>query len=138
MKASILLIALLAGAPLYAQNSSPPPPPGAEAHEAHMMENLAVLLDLTAAQRPQVEAILKAEHAKMHANMEQMHAAGSTPDHTQMHAFHEQIQQETLQQLTPILSQTQLKKFQILSEMHMHAMHGHHLHPDTESPPPQG
>ena len=39
-------------------------------------------------------------------------------------ALHQQLQQETLQKLTPVLSASQLKKFQIISEaMHAHGMH---------------
>jgi len=39
-----------------------------------------------------------------------------------MKALHEQLQQETLQKLTPVLSASQLKKFEIIQQ----AM-GHHM-----------
>ena len=138
MRRSVLLLALLASASLYAQNGAPSHEMAA--HEAKMMDNLAVLLDLTDAQRPQVEAILKDEHAKMHHAMEQAHASGTMPDHAQMKATHEQIHQDAVQRLTPVLSPLQLQKFQILSDMHMHAMaamHHHGAHPQG-APPPQG
>ncbi|MBV9343819.1 MAG: hypothetical protein JO341_08885 [Gammaproteobacteria bacterium] len=126
MRLTLLLAALLASASLSAQ--SPPAPPDPAAHEAKMMDNLAVLLDLTDAQRPQVQAILKDEHAKIRQSMDQAHAGGAMPDHAQLKALHEQIHQDAVQRLTPVLSPLQLQKFEILSEMHMHAaaMHMHH------------
>ena len=42
-----------------------------------------------------------------------------------MKALHQQIEQETLQQLTPVLSALQLKKFQILQKS-MHGRFHHH------------
>ncbi|HXN79404.1 MAG TPA: hypothetical protein VN869_00775, partial [Steroidobacteraceae bacterium] len=51
-------------------------------------------------------------------------ASGTKPDVQQMHALHQQIQQETLQRLTPVLSPAQLKKFQIIAQ-EMHGRHGH-------------
>ena len=45
---------------------------------------------------------------------EQAEASGQKPTFEQMKAAHEQAQQDTLTQLTPILSPAQLKKFQVL------------------------
>ena len=100
-----------------------------------MMNNLATLLDLTDAQRPQVQAILQAEHAKMKTQFEQSKASGTKPDFAQMKAFHQQLQADTLKQLTPVLSALQLKKFQVLSTMHGHG-HGHHGPPPAGAAPP--
>ena len=135
MKATVLALALLCAGAAYAQAPSPPASPMAAKH----MDNLATLLDLTDAQKVQVQAILQEEHAKVKASFEQAHASGAKPDWQQMKALHQQIQQETLQKLTPVLSATQLKKFQIIAE----AMHGHmHHHPAegaaTTPPAPQG
>ena len=58
-------------------------------------DHLATLLDLTAEQKTQVQAVLDAEHAKMKAALEQMRA-------------------DTLAQLKPILTADQLEKFQVL------------------------
>jgi hypothetical protein len=89
------------------------------------MDDLATLLDLTDAQKVQVQAILEEQHAKMRQSFEQAKAAGTRPDFQQMKALHTQLQQETLQKLTPVLSAAQLKKFQILSRrMHPHFAHG--------------
>jgi hypothetical protein len=80
------------------------------------MDHLATLLDLTDAQKTQVETILNEEHAKMRAQHEQVQASGQKPTFEQMKAAHQQMQQETLSKLTPVLSPTQLKKFQVLME----------------------
>ena len=126
MKATVLaLTALWAGA-LFAQAPAPPD------HAAHM-DKLATLLDLTDAQKTQVHAVLQEEHAKIKAAHEQAKASGTKPDWQQMQALHQQIQQETLQKLTPVLSASQLKKFQTLQEMH-NGMHGHFGH----GGPPEG
>jgi hypothetical protein len=130
MKAPVFALALLFAGAAFAQ--SPPAAPNAAAHQAKMMDNLAVLLDLTPAQKTQVQAILQEEHAKAKAAFEQAKASGSKPDFTQMKAMHQQLQQETVQKLTPVLSETQLQKFQVLSEMH-HA-HFHHGGPAPAEP----
>jgi hypothetical protein len=55
-----------------------------------------------------------------------------------MKAMHEQLQQETLQKLAPVLSATQLKKFQIIQqEMHSHMGHMAHGQMGAATPPAQ-
>jgi ribulose bisphosphate carboxylase small subunit len=120
MKATVLTLALLCAGAAFAQTPSAP----SAAMAAKHMDNLATLLDLTDAQKAQVQTILQEEHAKAKAAFEQAHASGANPDWEQMKALHQQIQQETLQKLTPVLSAAQLKKFQIIAE----AMHGHGMH----------
>ena len=131
MKATVLALALLCGGAAFAQT-----PPPASPMAAKHMDDLATLLDLTDAQRAQVQTVLQEEHAKMKAAFEEAHASGTKPDWQQMKALHQQLQQETLQKLTPVLSATQLKKFQIIAEaMHGHGMH-HHLPGGAASTPP--
>jgi hypothetical protein len=133
MKATILALSLLCAGAAFAQS---PSPAAASARQAQHMDNLATLLDLTAAQKAQVQTVLQAAHAKMQAAFEQAKASGSKPDWTQMKALHQQIEQETLQQLTPVLSALQLKKFQILQKsMHGH-FHHHHGPPPAAAPAP--
>lgn len=140
MRATFLALALLAAGAAGAQA---PAPANAAPHAAHMMNDLATLLDLTDAQKPQVQAILQEEHAQLrqqHAQMketfEQAQAAGIKPDFSQMRAMHQQLEQQTIQKLTPVLTQSQLAKFQILVKMH-HA-HFHHRGPPhaDEAPAP--
>ena len=144
MKASTLALALLCAGPALAPASALAAPPAAAHIEpsaamvAQHMDDLATLLDLTDAQKQQVQAVLEAQHAKMKAEFAQAQAAGTKPDWQQMQALHEQLQQDTLKQLAPVLSATQLKKFQIIQQ----AMHSHHGlghggggGPDAPSPP---
>jgi len=91
---------------------------GGGGNQASHMEELAVLLDLTDAQKPQVESILQGEHAQLKALIEQTKAAGSKPDFQALHAARQQINQDTLTRLSGVLSPLQLKKFQTLQQMH--------------------
>jgi Spy/CpxP family protein refolding chaperone len=122
MKATVLALALACSGVAFAADTTPSSTTStssnAAAREARHMANLAVLLDLTDAQKAQVQTILEAEHAKMKAAFEQARASGTKPDFSQMKALHQQVQAETMQQLQPVLSALQLKKFQTLSQMH--------------------
>jgi len=74
----------------------------------------------------------------MKESFEQAKASGTKPDWEQMKAMHEQLQQETLQKLAPVLSATQLKKFQIIQQqMHAHMGHMAHGQNGTATPPAQ-
>jgi hypothetical protein len=133
MKATVFALTVLWAGALFAQAPAPPE------HAAHL-EKLATLLDLSDAQKTQVQAVLQEEHAKIKAAHEQAKASGTKPDWQQMQALHQQIRQETLQKLTPVLSESQLKKFQTLQEMHGGMMHGHFGHggpPGASAPPSQ-
>ncbi len=118
MKARFLAVALLwVGAALAQAPDSTEGGPGPGGHHespAQRIDNLATLLDLTDAQKTQVQAVLEAEHAKMKALHDQAQASGQKPTFDQMKAAHEQAQQNMITQLTPILSPAQLKKFQVL------------------------
>jgi hypothetical protein len=113
MKATVVALAALSAGAALAGNS------GAGNQAAHM-EKLAVLLDLTEAQKPQVETILQSGHAQMKALMEQAKAAGGKPDFQALHAARQQISEDTLTKLSGVLSPLQLKKFQTLQQMHGH------------------
>jgi hypothetical protein len=138
MKTAILTLALLCAGAAYAE--SPPPPSAHGAEAARHMDDLATLLDLTDAQKAQVQTILQEQHAKMRQSFEQSKASGAQPDWQQMKAQHEQMQQETLQKLSTVLSATQLKKFEVIQrEMHAHMAHhmGHGGPPPATTPPAQ-
>lgn len=125
-KASVVALVALWAAAAVAQ------PPGSDGAAKHM-ENLGILLDLTDAQKPQVQAILEGAHAQMRQLFEQSKAAGGKPDFQAMHAAHEQIHQDTLQKLSGVLSPAQLKKFQALEQMHSHGF-AHHGPPGGAPP----
>ncbi|MBV8404467.1 MAG: hypothetical protein JO203_09755 [Gammaproteobacteria bacterium] len=132
MKSTVLTLLLLSAGAAYAEAPAPPStdPPQLARH----MDDLATLLDLTDAQKAQMQTVLAAQHAKMKQSFEQAKASGTHPDWEQMKAMHEQLQQETLQKLSTVLSATQLKKFQIIQQ-HMNAMH-HMGHGGPAAPPP--
>ena len=132
MRTSVIALTLLLAGTAFAQ--TPPAPPTTHSRIAQMMDNLTVLLDLTDAQRPQVQAILEAQHAQMKAAFDQAKASGTKPDYTQMKATHEQMEADTIQKLTPVLSAAQLKKFQVLEQMEHE--HFHHRGPPPGGPPP--
>jgi Spy/CpxP family protein refolding chaperone len=80
------------------------------------MDHLATLLDLTDAQKAQVQTILDEQRAKMKAERDAARASGQKPTFEEMKAAHDQMRQETLAKLTPVLTPAQLKKFQVLME----------------------
>ena len=83
---------------------------------AQRLDHLATLLDLTDEQKAQVQTILDAQRAKMKAERDAAQASGEKPTFEQMKAAHDQLRQDTLAKLTPVLSPAQLKKFQVLME----------------------
>lgn len=133
MRTPVLALALLFAGAAVAQAPATTTPATAESRGARMMDDLTVLLDLTDAQKAQVQTILQAQHAEMKASFEQAKASGTKPDWAQMKAQHEQMEQETVTKLTPVLSASQLQKFQVLQKME----HGHHRGPPPGAPPPQ-
>ena len=134
VRRSVVLLAMLAVAgTAIAQQPAPPSPQwhgnhqwknGAEWRqkmEQRRMERLSVLLDLTPAQRQQVQAIFSDEHAKVKTSMQQVRQAMM-----QARAAHEAAHKETLQRLSSVLSPTQMKKLEAL--MPQHGMHGMMMH----------
>jgi Spy/CpxP family protein refolding chaperone len=117
IKRSVMLAALLWAGAVAAQTSDAPAAPGPEQGRetaAQRMNNLATLLDLTDAQKTQVDAVLNEERAKMQAAREAAMASGTRPTFEQMKTEHAQLQQDTIAKLTGVLSPAQLKKFQVL------------------------
>ena len=121
MKISVAAVAALwmgvaiAQAPDSAGGGGPGPGFRHESPAEHM-DHLATLLDLTDQQKAQVQTILDAQHAKMKAERDAAQASGQKPTFEQMKAAHDQMRQDTLAKLTPVLSPAQLKKFQVLME----------------------
>jgi len=85
------------------------------------------LLDLTDTQKAQVKTILDAEHAKMRAQFEAAKASGTKPSFDEMRAARQKSLAETIQQLTPVLTASQLKKFEVLMQEE-HRGHGRGPH----------
>jgi Spy/CpxP family protein refolding chaperone len=130
MKRRVLAVALLCV--VSAAMAQSPSQDGSGGPGAHQLERLTTLLDLTDTQKAQVKTILDAEHAKMKAQFQAAQASGTKPSFEQMRAAREQARAETVQQLTPVLTASQLKKFEVLMEEHRGQGHGPH------GPPPSG
>lgn len=125
---SVVLLAMLAVAGTALAQTPPPPPQQPQWHGHHQwkdaaqwrqkmeqrrMERLTVLLDLTPAQRQQVQSILSDEHAKMKTALQPMEQAMQ-----QARAAHEAVRKETEQKLAGVLSPTQMKKLKVLMPEH--------------------
>jgi Spy/CpxP family protein refolding chaperone len=126
MKASVVAWAVLCAGAAMAANAGGGEP-------ASHMQNLALLLDLTDGQKPQVQTILQGEHQQMKALFEQTKAQGGKPDFQALRAARQQISQDTLTKLSGVLSPVQLQKFQALQQMHRHGF-GHR--PGSGGTPP--
>ena len=122
MKATLIAVALLWMGAAVAQPPDSPPSGGRPGHgfrhetPAERLDKLATLLDLTDAQKAQVQAILEEQHSKMKAFHDEAEASGQKPTFEQLKAQHEQLHAETIAKLTPVLTPTQLKKFQVLMD----------------------
>lgn len=122
----VALLALAAGAVL-AQT-----PAAGTTGPTGRMDKLATLLDLTDSQKTQVQTILQEQHTQMKQLHSQMKAqwqaakaAGTKPDFAQMRTEFRQLHQNTLTQLSKVLSSTQLTKFKTLESMMHHRGFGH-------------
>ena len=115
MKTPVTLLALawLTSSVALAQT----PTPAAAGPDTDRMDRMALLLDLDAYQKTEVEKILKAHHEKMRSEFEAARASGATrPTREEMEAKREASQQELRTQLSGVLNETQLKKFEALHE----------------------
>lgn len=141
MKLRSALVLLCTMGVALAQTPTTPPagPPNAEQPGGPMgqhLEHLAILLDLTDAQKAQVKAILDAQHEKMRARFEAARASGTKPTFEAMKAAREQLKTETLQQLSSVLNASQLKKFEVLMEEERGRGRGPRGHWRGDAPPP--
>jgi hypothetical protein len=111
-RVTLLALAWLASSVALAQT----PVPSAPGPDAERMDRMALLLDLDAYQKTEVEKILKEHHEKMRAEREAARASGTRPSREEMQAKREQSKQELHTQLSSVLNETQLKKFEALRE----------------------
>ncbi len=117
---------LVAGAAI----AQPPPPP--EAGPAHRLERMAILLDLSDAQKQQLQQVLQQQRTRMRTLHAQALASGQKPSFEQMRTTREQMRQDLLGQAQSFLSADQLKKLQVLLEEPPRGPRGH------GGPPPGG
>jgi hypothetical protein len=91
-------------------NAQPPGPPRGGID----IERMAVLLDLDDYQKTEVERILNAQR-DARAAMRQQHAdGGERPSREEMEAHRSQMRDGMLTQLQSVLTEAQLKKFEVL------------------------
>jgi Spy/CpxP family protein refolding chaperone len=134
-RGSVVLVAALALAGTALAQS---PPPAAQWHGHHewkdaaqwrqqmeqrRMDRLTLLLDLTPAQRQQVQAVFSDEQAKMKTAMQQVRQAME-----QAHAAHEAVRKDAEHRLSSVLSPIQMRKLRVLMPEHGMMMHGMMMH----------
>jgi hypothetical protein len=90
----------------------PGPPPGG----AFDIERLAVLLDLDAYQKGEVERVLQAQREARRAQREARAASEERPSPEALHAEREQSREELFAQLQNTLTDLQMTKLKLLME----------------------
>jgi hypothetical protein len=83
---------------------------------AQNIDHLAMLLDLNEGQKAQVKAILDDGRAKMEEFAQEAKASGQSSNIEQMQANLVQVQKEAHEQLSGVLTDTQLKKFDAVGQ----------------------
>lgn len=127
-----LLLALTAGTAAYAQAPVGPPPP----HDrVPPIERLAKALNLSENQKTEVQRIFEQHHTQMEADRAQMKASGTRPTFEEMKAKFQQMQQETLTELSSVLTADQLAKYKAI-EAEREAHRAQHRHGPPPGPPP--
>lgn len=80
------------------------------------IDKLEILLDLDAYQKQEVAKILEARRTEMLAKREQMRASQTRPSFEERQTQREAVRQATRTKLAKLLSEQQLKKFDVLTE----------------------
>lgn len=104
--AALLLIAGSA----FADPPGPPPDAGAR------LDRLAILLDLDEGQKAAVKQVFDDQAKERKEQWQKAKDSQTRPSREQMRAAHEKMHQEMVEKLRPILSDTQMTKFEALSE----------------------
>ena len=104
-------IALLAAGTALAQ---PPGPP--QGRGGPDIERLAVLLDLDEGQKAAVKQVFDEQAQQRKSEWEKAKESETRPTRDEMRAHREKMRQDTIEKLRPILSDTQLTKFQALTD----------------------
>lgn len=115
---SIAVLALAAAGALAANQSTDNRGKGQE-----RMDRMAILLDLTDSQKADVQRVLSEQMQERRDAFKQAKESGTRPTREEMRAKHEQMRQETLDKLRPILSEQQMTKFQVLTEQKQGGWH---------------
>lgn len=116
------------------------PPVAAPDGGKDRMDRLAILLDLNASQKVEVQKVLDEQLQQARTLRQQSKDSGTRPTREQMRAQHDQMHKETVEKLRGILSDTQMTKFEALTdhpEGRPHRWHGDRGQPSEQSQPKQ-
>jgi hypothetical protein len=111
IKPLIVALSLTAGAGIAAAQ-----PHGPARGVPFDMDRLAVLLDLDEYQKQEVERVLSERRENALSMRREWRSAEERPSFEAMQALREQRRQETLTQLGTVLTESQMTKFQVLTE----------------------
>lgn len=92
------------------------PAPHAHSHGAMDIDKLEILLDLDAYQKQELQKIFDARREAMIAKRKELRAAQTRPNFEEMRSAREAEQKQTRAQLEKLLTEQQLKKFDVLAE----------------------
>ncbi len=106
---TIAAIALLAAGSALAQ--PPGPPPGRGGPD---LDRMALLLDLDEGQKAAVKQVFDEQRTQRKAEFDKAKDSQARPSREDMRAKREQMKNETVEKLRPILSDIQLTKFEAL------------------------
>lgn len=110
---SAAVLWLVAGSVL----AEPPASPAPSAQDgASRIDRLGILLDLDEGQKVAVKKVFDEQFASRQALRKEAKESGTRPSREEMHAKHEQMRQEMVEKLRPILSDQQMTKFEALAE----------------------
>lgn len=112
-KVTLLALAWLASGVAFAADAPATPHPGMRGPD---MDRMALLLDLDAYQKTEVEKILKEHREQARSQFEAHKASGNRPSREEMKTLREQGKQELNTKLSGVLNETQMKKFEALRE----------------------
>jgi Spy/CpxP family protein refolding chaperone len=121
MFSRLLSIAVLSLAAAVAGAAEKPAGPHAGPNRAERLEKMSILLDLDAGQKVQVGQALDEQQQQLRTQMqalrEQARSSGQRPDFEQVQQQRVQAEKELLDKLRPVLTDVQLKKFEVLREL---------------------
>jgi len=119
MKTKVTLLALAwlaSGVAFAADTTTAATSPPARVAPGPNMDRMALLLDLDAHQKTEVEKILKEQHEHRRADFDAARASGVRPSRDEMKAKRVQSKQDLQTKLSMVLNETQMKKFEALHE----------------------
>jgi hypothetical protein len=111
---TFIVCALIGATPASAQPPEPPRHGG-----PGDIERLAVLLDLDAYQKDQVQRILNEQREQLQAQRKAHEQTGERPSFEELQAVREQAYNDTITKLQGVLTELQVTKFKLLTERPM-------------------